>query len=207
MGILKRIKSWIRRPRRYWQLFWRIIRIQPRKIMEIGTWTGDRARTMITLAQRYHGKEEIDYYGFDLFGHMTTEQFAQEKSKWPPTQQEAYTKLIATGAHIHLFQGDTMNTLPEAIKQLPKMDFIFIDGGHSLETIANDWHWTSQLMDEKTEVILDDYWLDRTDAGCKVTVDGINQDIYAVTLWPLTDTFRKTNFGPLKIKLAHVRKR
>jgi len=33
---IKKIKSWLRCPKRYWQIFWLIIRIKPRRIMEIG---------------------------------------------------------------------------------------------------------------------------------------------------------------------------
>lgn len=175
--------------------------------MEIGTWTGDRAVTMIKLAKRYHEAKEIDYYGFDLFGQMTTERFAEEKSKWPPTQQEADKKLSTTGANIRLFQGDTMKILPDMVPKLPKMDLVFIDGGHSLETIANDWHWVSKLMHDKTVVIFDDYWPDRTDAGCKVTVDRIDRHAYRVNLLPIIDKFKKTNFGFLKIRLAKIQRR
>ncbi len=175
--------------------------------MEIGTWTGDRALTMIKLAKRYHNAGEIDYYGFDLFGQMTTEKFAEEKSKWPPTQQEAERKLRTTGVGVHLFQGDTMQVLPDLAGKLPKMDLIFIDGGHSLETIANDWYWASKLMHDRTAVIFDDYWPDRTDAGCKVTVDGIDRKIFDVFILPWTDSFKETAFGALKIKLAKVQGR
>ena len=205
---IKRVKSWLRRPKRYWQIFWTITRIKPLRIMEIGTWTGDRALTMIRLAKRYHSAKEISYYGFDLFGPMTPERFADEKSKWPPTQQEAFNKLLTTGVHIHLFQGDTAQTLPGVLGKLPKMDLIFIDGGHSLETIASDWRWASELMYAKTVVIFDDYWPDRTDAGCKVTIDGIDRKQYLVSILPWVDKFKKTSFGePLTIKLAKIRRR
>jgi len=174
--------------------------------MEIGTWTGDRALTMIKLAKRFHNVNEIEYYGFDLFGQMTTERFAEEKSKWPPTQKEADEKLRTTGADIHLYQGDTMVVLPELAGKLPLMDFIFIDGGHSLETIANDWHWASLLIHNKTVVVFDDYWLGRTDAGCKTTIDNIDRAEYRVALLPITDSFVKTKFGPLNIKLVSIKK-
>lgn len=175
--------------------------------MEIGTWTGDRGRTMIKLAQRYRPASDLAYYGFDLFGQMTSEKFSGEKSKWPPTQQEVYDKLSTTGAQVHLFQGDTTKILPEVVKELPTMDFVFIDGGHSLETIASDWLWASKLMHDHTVLVFDDYWPDRTDAGCKVTVDGIDRQLYRTRLLPITDTFKKTNFGFLKIKLAKIQRR
>lgn len=200
----KRVNSWLRRPKRYWQIFWLMARIKPKKIMEIGTWTGDRALTMIKLARHYHRAAEIDYYGFDLFEEMTVERFAEEKSKWPPARAEAHEKLSATGANIHLFQGDTIKTLPEAASHLPKMDFIFIDGGHSLATVANDWRWASQLMHDQTVLVFDDYWPDRIDAGSKVTVDSIDRVQYRVAILPWADKFEKTIFGPLKIKLAKV---
>lgn len=175
--------------------------------MEIGTWTGDRALTMINLAKRYHSAKEINYYGFDLFGQMTKETFAEEKSKWPPTQQEAYQKLHATGTNIHLFQGDTMDILPEEIMKLPMMDLIFIDGGHSLATIANDWDYARQLMHQKTVLIFDDYWPDRIDAGAKVTVDAIDRTIYDVRRLFITDHFKITNFGELTIRLVAVKRK
>jgi hypothetical protein len=206
LRMIKRVKSWLRRPKRYWQLFLLLKKIKPLRIMEIGTWTGDRALTMITLAKKYHSAKDISYYGFDLFGGMNSEIFQAEKSKWPPTQQEANRKLLSTGANIHLFQGDTMKVLPEISQTLPKMDLIFIDGGHSLETISSDWKWASKLMHDKTEVVFDDYWLGRNDAGCKLVVDGISLGEYRVDVWPIVDKFKKTSFGPLKIKLARVKK-
>lgn len=207
MTLFRKIKSRLLRPKRYWQIFWFIIRIKPRKIMEIGTWTGDRALTMIRLAKRYHSAQDIDYYGFDLFGSMTEERFVEEISKWPPTQQEAYQKLHATGVSVHLFQGNTMEVLPEVAANLPKMDLIFIDGGHSLATIANDWKYGSQLMHAGTVVIFDDYWPDRTDGGCKVTVDGMDRNQYDVKILRWGDHFKKTVFGELIIRLAAVRQK
>lgn len=201
---IKKFYSRLRRPKRYWQIFWLISRIKPHRIMEIGTWTGDRALTMIKLSKRYYSAKEIEYYGFDLFGQMTMERFTEEKSKWPPTQQEVHEKLSASGANIHLFQGNTIEVLPDLIVKLPKMDLLFIDGGHSLETIASDWNLSKNLMHSKSVLIFDDYWPGRTDAGCKLTVDGIDRYEYDVKLLPITDRFDNTDFGRLVIKLVKV---
>jgi len=32
------------------------------------------------------------------------------------------------------------------INDLPKMDLVFIYGGHSIETIENDWRYTQKIM-------------------------------------------------------------
>lgn len=174
--------------------------------MEVGTWTGDRALKMIKLAQKYHPADQVEYYGFDLFELMTLDKFKDEFSKWPPTMSEVKNKLEKTRSKVFLYEGNTLETLPKIVTELPKMDLIFIDGGHSLETIANDWCWASQLMHDKTAVIFDDYWPGRTDAGAKVTVDNIDRNQYDVKRLFITDHFKKTDFGELTIKLILVKK-
>lgn len=205
--IIKKISNRLKRPKRYTQIFKIIKKAKPRRIMEVGTWNGNRAWQMIQLAQKYYLPEEVEYYGFDLFEGMTEEVYKQEKSKWPPAMAEVKEKLEATGAKIFLFAGDTLEALPSVTPKLPKMDFIFIDGGHSLKTIANDWFWSEKLMDKKATLIFDDYWLGRTDAGCKVTVDNLNREKFEVKILSKTDHFDNTDFGRLAIKLVRVRKK
>ena len=189
---------------RYDQLFDEVRRVKPKNIMEIGVWTGERARKMIEIAKKYHPSSSVHYYGFDLFERMDEDKYSREVSKQPPTQFSIEFKLNTTGASIHLFKGDTTETLPDLEGKLPKMDLVFIDGGHSLETIANDWQCTSRLLHPSSVVIFDDYWTNRFDAGSKVTVDAINRKEYSVTILPVMDSFDTTPFGPLQIQFAKV---
>ncbi len=189
---------------RYDQLFAEVKRVKPQTIMEVGVWSGERARKMIGLASKYHPKESIHYYGFDLFETMDKDKFQKEVSKQPPSMESIKEKLSKTGAEIHLIKGDTIHSLPELEGKLPEMDFIFIDGGHSLETIANDWEYASKLMGKGSVLIFDDYWSERTDAGAKATVDAINRSEFKVEIMPVVDTFEKTAFGRLVIQLAKV---
>jgi len=62
-----------------------------------------------------------------------------------------------TKAKASLFKGNTRETLPDVVNTLPKMDLIYIDGGHSIETTRNDWKYAQQLMDSHTVVYFDDY--------------------------------------------------
>ena len=39
-----------------------------KKVMEIGVADGENARTMLMTAIRNFSPEEVEYYGFDLFG-------------------------------------------------------------------------------------------------------------------------------------------
>ena len=116
-------------------------------------------------------------------------------------------KLEPTGAKIHLFRGFTQETMPQTVGTLPKMDFIFIDGGHAHETIANDWLYAQQVMGDKTVVIFDDYWAegykgDMKD-GAKGVVDAIDTTKFKVEVLPIQDRFRH-DWGVFKIQFARV---
>ena len=194
------------RAKRYQYLFETIDQKHCRHIMEIGTWSGRRALQMIERAKKFHPAEEIEYYGFDLFELMTKEVNKEELSKKPPTQEEVQKLLSSTGARISLFQGFTQNTLPQVLGKLPEMDMIFIDGGHSLETIANDWNYSQQLMGRNTVVIFDDYYFDHDDVGCKPIIEAIDPNEYEVTILPRRDRFLKT-WGILSINFVKVEKK
>lgn len=190
--------------RRYGYLYKEIRATKARRILEIGTWNGDRGVKMIGVASESALPGAVEYYGFDLFEELERARFESEISKWPPTMREAEEKLRATGAHVQLFKGDTLVSLPAAALTLPKMDFIYIDGGHSLETIQNDWDNASKLMHEKTVVLFDDYWQNNTAAGAKPIVDAIDKALYDVRILPITDRFTNPEFGPLAIQFARV---
>ncbi|MBU1203302.1 class I SAM-dependent methyltransferase [Patescibacteria group bacterium] len=202
--ILKKIGILPKQARRYSQLYTIIDKIQPKKIMEIGTWNGKRAISMIEEAKKYHNKEEIHYYGFDLFEDLSNEEYERELSKKPPSKQIVNDAISHSGANIHLYQGNTMEVLPAVASELPKMDFVYIDGGHSLTTIESDWLNTIKVMDKNTVVVFDDYWVNREDGGCKPIVDKIDRTIFDVEILPITDKFNNSDFGKLVIRFAKV---
>lgn len=195
----------IKEPRRYKYLFQIIRNNKCKKIMEIGTWNGEHALQMIEEAKKNPPPEEIQYYGFDLFELADSETTLQEFAKIPPTLETVRGSLEKTNAKIHLYKGHTRDTLPKVINELPKMDFVFIDGGHSIDTIENDWKYVQEVMDEETIVIFDDYW-NRDDAGCKKVVEGIDKTKFEVKILPNQDKFKK-EWGILKINFVQVKKR
>jgi predicted O-methyltransferase YrrM len=192
-------------PRRYHYLYDAIRALRAKSILEVGVWNGKRGVTMIEEAQKWNS--EISYYGFDLFEDLGETGYVAELSKRPPTESEVTALLQRTGANIRLFRGNTLETLPQAVPTLPKVDFVFIDGGHSVDTIANDWKYIQEVMHEHTIVIFDDYWRNRTDAGCKTIVDSIDQSQYTVEILPEIDRFNNPDFGPLEISFAKVCKK
>jgi predicted O-methyltransferase YrrM len=144
-----------------------ILRNRCRKIMEIGVANGENARAMITVASRNFPSEEVEYYGFDTFE-------AEDESQMKLVRK----KLEKTGCQFKLFKGNSVATLPKALKDLPMMDLIFIDGGHSYETVKSDWENSKALMQDKTAVFFHNY--DFT--GVKKAVDGIFREEYLVEI-------------------------
>jgi len=143
--------------------------------MEIGTYKGETAERLIRAAQSNH--DQVEYYGFDLFARVPANEFFPT-SKDVPTLEEVKTRLDRTGAKIRLFKGDTRETLPSLVEKLPKMDFIFIDGGHSEETVRSDWENSRRLMHDRTLVVFDDMGL----FGVTKVVESIDKNHFAVNV-------------------------
>jgi len=80
--------------------------------------------------------------------------------------------------------------LPTVIDKLPTMDFVFIDGGHSIKTICNDWHYVQKIMNQHTIVLFDDYW-NIEEAGCKTLINNLDRDRFEVQILPPKDKFQK----------------
>lgn len=191
-------------PSRYKQFYKEIHKIKPKSILEVGVWDGEVALKMIGIAKRYN---TVSYYGFDLFEDLTEEQFRQEKSRRPLTIAEIKNKLSDSNADIRLYKGNTLETLKIASQSLPKIDFIYIDGGHSLETVESDWNNCKELMHHNTVVMFDDYWQNREDGGCKPIINSIDKSKYLVEIMPALDCYDNKDFGRLEIKHAKVQLR
>jgi hypothetical protein len=135
--------------------------------MEIGVADGENARKMVMAASRSSQAEEVEYYGFDVFAWNTGFQM-----------QRIRQKMRQTGCRFKLFRGDSVEILPEVVKQLPVMDLIFIDGGHSFLTVKRDWENSKALISVKTAVFFHNYDF----SGPKRVVDNIPRDKYWVTI-------------------------
>ena len=138
-----------------------------KKIMEIGVAYGENARTMVMVAIRNFSPKEVKYYGFDLFGGSDDSRVDQVRQK-----------LRETGCKFRLFKGDSVVALPREVKTLPKMDLIFIDGGHSYATVKSDWENSRFLMHDETAVFFHNYDF----SGPKRVVDNISREEYQVKI-------------------------
>jgi hypothetical protein len=197
-------------PRRYINLFRTIYENRCRSIVEIGTWNGVHAEQMIRVAESHAPVESIRYAGFDLFEALTDEQLRLEYSKRPPTRDEVFRRLKDTGAEVVLYPGNTRQTLPKATQELARADLVFIDGGHSIETISADWDAVRRGMGPHTTVLFDDYYPDQRKEleglGCQTIIDALDPSRYAFEVLEPTDAFEQP-WGMLRVKMARVKLR
>lgn len=213
LNLLEYVRYFYRKGRtkseRYINLFKIIFENKCRRILEIGTYDGVHAVQMIQTASIFYPVGEIDYVGFDLFESATYKKLEKEFSKRPPPFSEVQTRLKRTNANVTLCQGDTRITLPR-LKDIDIFDFIFIDGGHSIETISADWNSVKELMNDKTVVIFDDYYTNICSQleglGCQSIVDDLDKNIYEVQILKPKDIFIK-EWGRLEINFAKVTQR
>jgi hypothetical protein len=196
------------RPQRYANLFRTIYKFRCRNLVEIGTWNGVHAEQMIHVAALRSGVSAVRYTGFDLFEDLTEQQLHEEFSKRPPTCEEVARRLRGTGAEVTLYRGNTRETLSRAAEELKRADLIFIDGGHSIETISADWEAVRRSMGPRTTVLFDDYYPDRLSKleglGCQSIIDALDPTRYIVEVLEPTDGFDQP-WGTLRVKMARVR--
>jgi len=136
-----------------------------RKILEIGVYNGENARSMVQAAIKNAPPHEVEYHGFDFFSHHSASRVRR--------------RLDDTGCRYRLIEGDTMDTLPEAVKTLPMMDLIFIDGGKSFREAMSDWENSSLLMHDGTGVFVHNVGF----MGVGRMVDMVPRDSYIVEIF------------------------
>lgn len=146
---------------RYAQIIEIIDQVKPRTIIEIGVWNGKRACWMAEAALRHNAA--VHYDGFDLFELATDETNRAELNAKRPNSLAHVTARLEDfkGSHpgftFALHRGNTREILTPRTA-----DFVYIDGGHSVETIRHDY-----AMTEASPVVLfDDYYLPDAKGRC-----------------------------------------
>ncbi len=144
-----------------------------KNILEIGTWNGDTACAMIQAA--FKNSDVVHYTGLDLFEDASDETDQKEfnvkshhtiKSVKLKLNElaKAYGKEGKTLTY-YLMKGDSKENL-QVLKEPSvcnlhniKPDFVFIDGGHSEETVRSDY----ELCKDIPVIVMDDYYTEDTE--------------------------------------------
>ncbi len=199
-------------PDRYERLYRIFAQERPQRFMEIGVWRGERASKFIELALKHYPANEIEYFGFDLFEMLSNKLQVEEVSK-SATQismvKDRLARFEDLGVKVRLIQGDTKITLPREMGSLPSLDFIFIDGGHSYESVSSDWQCASQIASKRACIVFDDIVNKRAmkndSWGVNQCVDEIDRSSYSVEFPYPVDWWAK-DYGILRNRLAVVRR-
>ena len=155
----------------------RLSTYNPKNVLEIGVFCGVTARNTCDLLEKINGKD-FSYIGVDLFGSDQSEikdeiepTFLKDQKFSNPLKNiyynyilrenlnsiESVSKLLKRySSNIKLIAGDTNKVLKEI--NLQNIDFVFLDGGHSYQTVTSDLSVLYESMRGKNKVILcDDY--------------------------------------------------
>ena len=155
----------------------RLLNHNPKNVLEIGVFCGVTARNTCDFLNKVNGKN-FSYIGVDLFGGYQNEHkdeieptFLKNQKFSNPLKNIYYNYILKENLNsiksvskllknytdnIKLIAGDTNKVLKEL--DLQNVDFTFLDGGHSYQTVINDLTILYESMKDKKKVILcDDY--------------------------------------------------
>lgn len=177
---------------------------KPSSLTEIGIAQGYGAVRMIKRAAQYQSR--ITYYGFDLFAEGLTDEIRQREfqvGQKTMALAEAQAKFAALAGElwtdgvelsVRLYPGPTSQTLLDSsAAQALAADLVYLDGGHSVDTIRLDYQ---ALLNGGAKVIcLDDFIHHRDPAflaryGCNAIVQELTPNNVAFLpvidgkIWP-----------------------
>jgi len=150
----------------------RLSKNNPKNVLEIGVFCGVTARNTCDLLSKTNGKN-FSYIGVDLFGSDQNEQkdeieptFLKDQKFSNPLKNIYYNYILKENLNsiesvnkllnkysnnIKLIAGDTNKVLKEI--DLNNIDFTFLDGGHSYQTVINDLTILYESMKGKKKII------------------------------------------------------
>ncbi len=163
---------------------------KPKVFLEVGVFCGVTARNVCELLKEIH-KNEFRYVGIDLFGEKAsqdevTPNYLNKQKFSNPLKNLFYNFLLRKNLNsyesvqnflknfsknVTLIKGNSSIILRNL--DLKNIDFVFLDGGHSFETVFDDLNLIyKKISSNKGAVILCDDYEDATYiTGVKKAVD------------------------------------
>ena len=149
---------------------------KPKNVLEIGVFCGVTSRNICELLKTNFGSD-FRYYGLDLFGSTKTSSVDEIEPKFLENQRfsnplktfyynfikkENLNSKISVqnflkkfSQNIELIEGDTRVTLEKV--PLSEIDFVFLDGGHSYDTVLSDLQKLYDNMKNNSKIVCDDF--------------------------------------------------
>ena len=149
---------------------------KPKNVLEIGVFCGVTSRNICELLKTNFGSD-FRYYGLDLFGSTKISSVDEiepkflENQKFSNPLKTIYYNFIKKenlnskisvqnflkkfSQNIELIEGDTRVTLEKV--PLSEIDFVFLDGGHSYDTVLSDLEKLYDNMKNNSKIVCDDF--------------------------------------------------
>ncbi len=149
---------------------------KPKNVLEIGVFCGVTSRNICELLKANFGSD-FRFYGLDLFGSTKTSSVDEiepkflENQKFSNPLKTIYYNFIKKenlnskisvqnflkkfSKNIDLIEGDTRVTLEKV--PLSEIDFVFLDGGHSYDTVLSDLQKLYDNLKNNSKIVCDDF--------------------------------------------------
>ena len=170
-----------------------ILYYKPKNFLEVGVLEGVTARNVCEILCKAH-LNSFTYTGIDLFGIDQIENNVKEFTpitnkfsnpfkyiyfkyilKLNPNSAEAVNHLLKKfNKSVEIHKGYSHLVLKKL--DISKYDFVFLDGGHSYETVKEDLNIILKKIKKNSIILCDDY--NMLNYGIKKAVNEIKNDYY-----------------------------
>ncbi len=167
-------------------LFEQIENHKPKHFLEVGVFQGVTSRNVCEKLNLIY-PNQFKYYGIDIFEDADNilddkEMTSKHNKISNPIKHLLYNIIFKENLHslqsvrkllkkynknVSLYKGLSNEILPKI--DMSEIDFVFLDGGHSYETVKNDLFLILKNIKKNKVIICDDY--DQKNYGVKKAVD------------------------------------
>lgn len=169
----------------------------PKVFLEVGVLQGVTARNVCELLNRIH-QSNFKYIGLDLFGSGSKKindlEFTPIHNKISnPFKNFYFNYILKVDLNSHSAVAKLLKKFKNNIElhkgysheilnkiDLKKIDFVFLDGGHSYETVKKDLNILLSKLSKSKTIICDDY--NQSSYGVKKAVDEIDKNKFKVSI-------------------------
>ena len=169
---------------------------KPKTFLEVGVFHGVTARNVCELLHKIH-KNDFKYIGLDLFGENgenLNETIPNTKFSNPfksfyfkyikkidPYSIEAVNDLLKKFKdNVHLIKGNSNELLKKI--DVSKVDYVFLDGGHSYDTVINDLINCKVVVENNGVILCDDYDLSYAPGVKKAIDEFVDREQYDIKI-------------------------
>ena len=173
-------------------LFEQIEKYKPTNFLEVGVFQGVTSRNVCEKLNLIH-QNEFNYYGIDIFEDADNllddkEMTSKHNNISNPLKHLIYNIIFKENLNslksvkkllkkfdinVTLYKGLSDIILPKI--NMSEIDFVFLDGGHSYETVKNDLFLIINNIKKNKIIICDDY--DQKNYGVKKAVDELKDSV------------------------------